>query len=231
MRTLRSTVVLGTLLLLPAATYAQSSLAGAVKDTSGAVLPGVAVEAASPALIEKIRSVTTDATGQYKIVDLRPGTYTVSFTLTGFSQVRREGIELAGAGTVQVNAELKVGALAETITVTGETPIVDVQNAARQQILGGDLVSKTPAARSWNGIMLLIPGVTGDPNTVQLTPSMVTFGIHGGPTSEGRLQVDGMNVGASRGGGGVSGYSVDTANVQEITFRTTTRTTRPRPHG
>ena len=144
----------------------------------------------------------------------------MTFTLTGFSVVRREGIELAGSGTVQVNADLKVGALEETITVTGETPIVDVQNAARQQILSGELVANTPAARSWNGIMLLMPGVTGDPNTVQLTPGMVTFGIHGGPTSEGRLQVDGMNVGASRGGGGVSGYSVDTANVQEITFRT-----------
>ena len=115
---------------------------------------------------------------------------------------------------------MKVGTLEETITVTGETPIVDVQNAARQQVLTGDLVAKTPAAKSWNGIMLLMPGVTGDPNTVQLTPSMVLFGIHGGPTTEGRLQVDGMNVGASRGGGGVSGYSVDTANVQEITFRT-----------
>jgi hypothetical protein len=220
MRSFRLSLVLGVLLLLPAATSAQSSLAGSVKDTSGAVLPGVTVEAASPALIERVRSVTTDATGQYKIVDLRPGTYTVTFTLTGFSVVKREGIELSGSGTVQVNADLKVGALEETITVTGETPIVDVQNAARQQILSGDLVAKTPAAKSWNGIMLLMPGITGDPNTVQLTPSMVLFGIHGGPTTEGRLQVDGMNVGASRGGGGVSGYSVDTANVQEITFRT-----------
>ena len=119
-----------------------------------------------------------------------------------------------------INADLKVGTLAETITVTGETPIVDVQNAARQQVLDGKLVANTPAAKSWNGIMLLVPGVTGDPNTVQLTPGMVLFGIHGGPATEGRLQVDGMNVGASRGGGGVSGYSVDTANVQEVTFRT-----------
>src|SRR5205823_6374308 len=139
---------------------------------------------------------------------------------TGFSTVKREGVELTGGGTFQINADLKVGTLEETITVTGETPVVDVQNAARQQILSGELVANTPAARSWNGIMLLVPGVTGDPNTVQLTPGMVTFGIHGGPTTEGRLQVDGMNVGASRGGGGVSGYSVDTANVQEVTFRT-----------
>src|SRR5205085_3612324 len=90
----------------------------------------------------------------------------------------------------------------------------------RQQTLSGEVVASTPAAKSWNGIMLLVPGVTGDPNTVQLQPGMVLFGIHGGPTTEGRLQVDGMNVGASRGGGGVSGYSVDTANVQEVTFRT-----------
>src|SRR3954462_11002732 len=220
MRCVRSVFAVGLLLLLPAIASAQSSLAGVAKDTSGAVLPGVTIEAASPALIEKVRSVTTDAGGQYKIVDLRPGTYTVTFTLTGFSVVKREGIELGGSGTVQVNADMKGGTLAETITVTGETPIVDVQNAARQQVLDGNLVARTPAAKSWNGIMLLVPGVTGDPNTVQLTPGMVLFGIHGGPATEGRLQGDGMNVGASRGGGGVSGYSVDTANVQEITFRT-----------
>src|SRR5436190_5786158 len=216
-------IAVGVLFLcLPTITLAQTSpsLAGLVKDTSGAVLPGVIVEAASPALIEKVRSVTTDATGQYKIVDLRPGTYTVTFSLTGFGSVKREGVELAGAGTFQINADLKVGALEESITVTGETPVVDVQNAARQQIMSGELVANTPAAKSWNGIMLLVPGVTGDPNTVQLTPGMVLFGIHGGPVQEGRLQVDGMNVGASRGGGGVSGYSVDTSNVQEVTFRT-----------
>src|SRR5499433_1346990 len=221
MRTFR--IVVGVLVtLLPAVAFAQASpsLAGVAKDSSGAVLPGVTVEASSPALIEKVRSVVTDTAGQYKIVDLRPGTYTLTFTLTGFSVFKREGIELTGSGTVTINADMKVGALEETITVTGETPVVDVQNAARSEVLSGDLVAKTPAARSWNGIMLLMPGVTGDNNTVQLTPSMVLFGIHGGPTTEGRLQVDGMNVGASRGGGGVSGYSVDTGNVQEVTFRT-----------
>jgi hypothetical protein len=190
--------------------YAQASLAGVVKDTSGAVLPGVTVEASSPALIEKVRSVATDGTGQYRIVDLRPGTYTVTFTLPGFSTVARSGIELTGSGTVTVNGELKVGSVEETVTVSGETPIVDVQSATRQAVLTGDVVASMPAARSWNGILLLMPGITGDPNTVQLNPSMITFGIHGGPTAEGRLLVDGMNVGASRGGGGVSGYQVDT---------------------
>src|SRR5215467_10183141 len=213
-------IVVGVIFTLwPALTFAQS-LAGVAKDASGAVLPGVTVEASSPALIEKTRSVVTDGTGQYQIVNLRPGTYSLTFSLTGFSTVKREGLELTGSGTFTVNAELKVGALEETLTVTGETPVVDVQNAARQQIMNGELVKNTPAARSWNGIMLLVPGVTGDPNTVQLTPGMVLFGIHGGPVQEGRLQVDGMNVGASRGGGGVSGYSVDTSNVQEVTFRT-----------
>src|SRR5215218_8527452 len=110
--------------LVPATSHAQASIAGVVKDGSGGVLPGVTVEAASPALIEKVRSVTTDGTGQYRLVDLRPGTYVVTFSLTGFSTVRRENLELTGSFTASVNAELKVGTVQETITVTGETPIV-----------------------------------------------------------------------------------------------------------
>ena len=98
------------LVLVPAAAYAQASIAGVVRDTSGAVLPGVTVEAASPALIERVRSVVTDGTGQYKVVDLRPGTYSVTFTLPGFSTLKREGIELAGSFTATVNADLRVGA-------------------------------------------------------------------------------------------------------------------------
>src|SRR5213594_573532 len=109
---------------VPSAAYSQASIAGVVKDTSGAVLPGVTVETSSPALIEKTRSVVTDGTGQYKIVDLRPGTYTVTFTLPGFSSVKREGIELTGSFTANVNADMRVGAVEETVTVTGETPIV-----------------------------------------------------------------------------------------------------------
>ena len=108
--------------VVPTAAFAQAVIAGTVKDASGAVLPGVVVEAASPALIEKVRTAVTDGTGQYRIEDLRPGTYTVTFTLQGFSTFRREGIELTGSFTATINADLKVGALAETITVTGETP-------------------------------------------------------------------------------------------------------------
>src|ERR1700682_534746 len=120
----------GSCTFLPIAGWAQSSatsgsIAGVVKDTTGAVLPGVTVEAASPALIEKVRTVVTDDQGQYKIVELRPGTYTVTFTLTGFSTVRREGIELTSGFTAPVSAELRVGSLEETITVSGASPGVD----------------------------------------------------------------------------------------------------------
>src|SRR5262249_2274605 len=151
--------VLTGVLVLPAAAYAQASIAGVVRDTSGAVLPGVIVEAASPVLIEKVRSVVTDGTGQYKIVDLRPGTYTVTFTLTGFSTVRREGIELEGAFTATVNADLRVGELAETITVTGETPIVDVQSVTQQKVMGKQILDSIPVGRSHSNIAALIPGL------------------------------------------------------------------------
>src|SRR5436190_5674283 len=114
--------------LFPVAAYAQASIAGTVKDASGAVLPGVTVEAASPALIEKVRTAVSDGSGHYTIENLRPGAYTVTFTLTGFSTVKREGIELTGSFVATINADLKLGALEETITVTGETPIVDVQS-------------------------------------------------------------------------------------------------------
>src|SRR4029078_12172543 len=113
---------------LPSAAYAQAAITGLVKDPSGAVLPGASVEAASPVLIEKVRSVVTDATGRYRIVDLRPGTYAVTVTLTGFTAVKRECIELWGSFVATVDATLTVGGVAETITVTGESPIVDVQS-------------------------------------------------------------------------------------------------------
>ena len=120
---------------LPAAAWAQSAIAGVVKDTTGAVMPGVTVEAASPALIEKVRSVVTDGQGQYKIVDLRPGVYAVTFTLPGFNTVKRDGVELPTNFTATINGELRVGALEETVTVSGLSPVVDVQNAVQQTVL------------------------------------------------------------------------------------------------
>ena len=141
-------VVAWCVLFLPATVWAQAetgNIAGVARDPSGAVMPGVTVEAASPALIEKIRSVVSDDTGQYRIVDLRTGTYSVTFSLTGFSTVKREGIELTGTFVATVNADLKVGALAETITVTGESPIIDVQSAKVQQTVSKDVLAAIPS--------------------------------------------------------------------------------------
>jgi hypothetical protein len=152
--------VVACLVLMPAALFAQATLTGVVKDTSGAVLPGVVVEASSPALIEKTRSVVTDGTGQYQIVNLVPGVYTVTFGLSGFNAVKREGIELTGTFTASINAELRVGELSETITVTGETPIVDVQGTTRQQVLGREVIDTIPAGRTTYNIGILIPGVS-----------------------------------------------------------------------
>ena len=122
-------------LFFPSIATAQGSIGGVVRDAQGAVLPGVTVEASSPALIEKVRSVITDGTGQYQIIDLRPGTYSVSFTLTGFNIVKREGILIAGAFAATVNADMTVGSLQETITVTGESPTVDIQNTRRSNVI------------------------------------------------------------------------------------------------
>src|SRR5438874_8060230 len=146
------------LALLPAIASAQTSaIAGTVKDPSGAVLPGVTVEATSPVLIEKVRTAVSDGTGQYRIEDLRPGTYTVTFTLAGFNTLKREDVELTGTFTATINAELKVGSLAETITVTGESPVVDVQNAKREMTLSNDVVKAIPTVRSYNAMVSVVP--------------------------------------------------------------------------
>ena len=129
----RIPVLLAGIVLFPAVVFAQASITGIVKDASGAVIPGATVEATSPALIEKVRSVVTDRNGGYRIVDLRPGPYSVTFALPGFNTLKRDGIELTGLVTVVVDAELRVGALEETVTVTGESPIVDVQSTTQQR--------------------------------------------------------------------------------------------------
>src|SRR6185295_13170144 len=126
LRHVKAIALVGLFVAIPAAASAQASIVGTVRDASAAVLPGVTVEASSPELIEKTRSVVTGGTGQYTIDNLRPGTYTVTFTLTGFAPVKREGIELTGNFVATVNADLKVGGVAETVTVTGESPVVDV---------------------------------------------------------------------------------------------------------
>ena len=127
------------------------TIAGVVHDTTGAVLPGVTVEAASPALIEKVRSAVTDSEGRYKIVDLRPGVYAVTFTLPEFSTYKREGIELTTNFTATINGEMKIGGLEETITVSGASPTVDVQNSRTQTVLTRDVIDALPTAKSLAG--------------------------------------------------------------------------------
>jgi len=220
-RVMRTMVMITAVLLVPAALYAQqaqATIAGVVKDASGAVLPGVSVEAASPVLTEKVRSVITDGTGQYRIVALPPGTYTLTVSLQGFNTVKREGIELSGALTATVDVDLRVGSLQETVTVTGESPIVDTQSARRQQVIDGDVLQAIPTSRSYNNVLQLVPGVVAGDGQVQLRPAMLLFTAHGGNAEDGRLTVDGINTGASRGGAGVSGYIPDMQNTAEVTF-------------
>jgi len=216
----RTAVLLAWSVLVPAALFAQAVIAGSVKDSSGAVLPGVSVEAASPALIEKVRVAVTDGTGQYRVEDLRPGTYTVTFTLQGFSTFKREGIELTGSFTATVNADLKVGTLSETITVTGETPVVDVQSAKREMTLNADVVKSIPTVRSYNAMVVLVPGVVTNLNDVVTGTATTQFPIHGGRNNEGRLQIDGLNVGNPPGGNQPPGYTADVGNAQEINYIT-----------
>jgi hypothetical protein len=202
--------------LLPSVAHAQGTISGVVKDTSGAVLPGVTVEAASDVLIEKVRTGVTDGTGQYRITELLPGTYTVTYSLTGFSTVKREAVEVAGVQVITINIDLRVGALEETITVTGETPVVDIQSARRGQVISDDMIKTLPATRGYNAIVFLVPSVTAGGGQIPLSPAMVIFYSHGGRGNEGRVQVDGLNVGAAFNGGGVSGYAMDTASAQEL---------------
>jgi hypothetical protein len=209
--------------LVPSVAWAQASITGIVKDSSGAVLPGVTVEASSPALIEKVRTAVTDEVGRYRIVDLRPGTYTVNFSLTGFQSYRREGIELPGTFTATVDAELRVGSIEETVTVTGDSPIVDVQSVRRQTVLDTDIITSIPATRSYNALMQLMPNTmtqAGSATDTQVVPGMVVFGGAGGRSNEGRVNLDGISVGSAFNGAGVSSYIADVGNAREVTMIT-----------
>jgi hypothetical protein len=146
--------------------FAQATITGTVKDTSGAVLPGVTVEASSPALIEKVRGAVTDGSGQFRIVDLRPGSYVVTFSLEGFSAIKREGIELTGNFIATVNVEMRVGTVAETITVSGAAPIIDTQNAKQQQVMDKDVIGSIPTSRQYYSLATLVPGMVVS-NTAQ----------------------------------------------------------------
>ncbi len=207
--------------LLPAAALAQSSITGVVRDSSGGVLPGVMVEAASEALIERVKSAITDDQGLYRLVDLRPGTYTVTFALPGFNSFKRDGLQLPAEFTATVNADLKVGALEETITVTGASPVVDVTTAARAQILDREAIDSIPTGRSIQGMAQLVPGVSLNlPDTGGARAMQQTYmTVRGMTTANTTMLVDGMLVNGLQGDGAVQSYFNDAMN-QEVSIQT-----------
>jgi hypothetical protein len=217
----RMAVLVAVLVIASNAASAQvlGSVTGVVRDPSGAVLPGVLVEAASSALIERVRSVVSDGSGQYRIVDLRPGTYALTFTLTGFSTVKREGIELTGSFTATVNVEMTVGSVNETITVTGESPIVDVQGTTQQRVIDKEIVDAIPAGRSHQQLAVLIPGVTGAPPDVggANTLGLVALAIHGSRATDMRVTANGVNLRNIGSPGQLISLQPAMAATQEIT--------------
>jgi carboxypeptidase family protein len=207
--------------LIPSIASAQGSIAGVVTDTSGAVLPGVTVEAASPALIERVRSAVTDGTGQYQVINLPPGAYTVTFMLAGFNTLKREGIELTGNFTATISASLRVGALEETVTVTGEAPTVDVQNTARQRIVDRDIIENIPAGRNIWALGALNPGITTNvPQDVGGAVINATTGMssHGGRSNDGWTSMDGITMNAMASTGFTTRLIYSMASVQEVTL-------------
>ncbi|MGC4084361.1 MAG: carboxypeptidase-like regulatory domain-containing protein [Vicinamibacterales bacterium] len=213
-------------LSLTSAAWAQqaSGIAGVVRDTSGLAMPGVTVEAASPALIEKVRTVTTDGEGRYSIVDLRPGSYTVTFSLEGFSTVKREGIDLATGFTATVNVSMQVGSLSETITVSGAAPVVDTTSMRKQETLNTNELESLPSGNvGLQTLAYVTPGfaatqadVGGTRDTWSAQGNYTLF--HGKAGT--RANFDGFrNQYFVNEASGV-GYITDQGNIQELQIET-----------
>src|SRR5688500_5422404 len=232
-RCVKVTLVAALLILLPISAFAQQGqIAGTVRDAQGGVMPGVLVEVTSPALIEKTRAATTDAAGQYRITNLPVGTYSVSFALEGFGKQQRDNIVLTTGFTAPVNATLTVGQLQETVTVTGESPTVDVQNARQVAAFEGEDIRDLPTTRNIRSILTLTPGLTAtglgadcvggvgvwcNNNIYTLSAHTATNDNEGG--AQGRVMVDGtiINTGGGAGIMGMTGgYVADVANAQEV---------------
>jgi hypothetical protein len=207
------------LLLLPVAASAQdnSAIVGVVKDATDAVLPGVTVEVTSPVLIERARSVVSDDQGLYRVVGLLPGSYAITFTLPGFTTVRREGVVLTSNFTATVNVELRVGAVEETLTVTGQTPIVDVQNVVRQRVISREVLDALPTNREVSGFMAITVGAVLAANQQDVggnkDPILAFASIHGSRSRDGRQLIDGMNI---QGEGAGRGFYFNPAAAAEV---------------
>lgn len=226
-------VVVGVLLALPSGAAGQAvtnaTIAGTVRDSTASVLPGVTVEVASPALIEKVRTAVTDGQGIYRVTALPPGTYSVTFTLSGFRTYRREGVELTTGFTASANAELSVGAVEETVTVTGASPVVDVQNTRSANVIRQETLQALPTNQSLQGFATLTVGVQSSAVDVggnRHERDTLTFA--GRPQQ--KLLYDGMlinNLGAN--GDGQSGsFSVNVQAMQEVALELGTTTAENR---
>jgi Carboxypeptidase regulatory-like domain len=214
-------MALAALCLLPGTVLAQSAFTGIIKDDTGAVMPGVTVEASSPALIEKSKSTVTDGSGAYRLVDLRPGVYTVTFTLEGFSTVKRDGIQLQSDFTMTLNAEMKIGTLEETLTVSGAAPIVDVQSTTKSQVLSRDVLDAVPTGRTIQGMGQLITGVSLNAPDVGGSRAMqqTYMSGHGAGSSQTSVQVDGLLVNGIDVDGAVQNY-FNSSMSQEMVYTT-----------
>ncbi|HYL93596.1 MAG TPA: TonB-dependent receptor [Alphaproteobacteria bacterium] len=208
------------LLLCTSVAFAQSTISGQVRDTSGAVMAGVAVEAASPALIERARTVTTNGEGRYAIVDVRPGTYTVTFTMSGFSTVKEE-VEVPANVTVPVDASMQVGAVGQTVEVQAQIATVDVENVAHPEVLTRDDIDSVPSARNPQSMASYVPGVhinLPDVGGMQQIEQTYVF-THGNPSARDTYLFDGMMINTTQADGQIQIY-VDNALIQEVTYQT-----------
>jgi hypothetical protein len=221
-------LAIGFVIALPLGAFAQATISGLVRDASGAVLPGVTVEASSPVLIEKSRSATSDAAGRYAIPDLRPGAYRVTFTLQGFKSIAREGLDVAGTAVLTVNADLEVGVQTETVLVSGAAPTVDLQSTTRQAVMDQEIVSAIPSSRTPFTVGVLIPGVrkgafTGQDVGGSVVQEVASLEANGGRTSDQRMMVNGVALSSMIAGGwgggavpnatGTAEFAIDVSGV------------------
>jgi hypothetical protein len=212
-------------------------IAGVVRDASGGVMPGVTVEASSPALIEKTRTAVTDGEGQYKIISLSPGTYAVTFALVGFNTVRREGIEITNDFTAAVNAEMKIGSIEETITVSGQSPLIDTQSVTQKKALTSELIDALPTGRTWQNLSVLVPGVSVPLSNTDVGGSnnerYQTMTVHGSRADQMPLVMNGMpyNNMNNTGGGYNTTLVINMGTVQEMTITTSGLSAEARTSG
>src|SRR5262245_8601505 len=220
----RTLVALWIALLLPLAALAQgtsaASISGVVTDNSGAILSGVAVEVSSPVLIDKVRTTRTDDRGEYRIVELRPGTYAVTFARQGFASLRREGIELTSNFNGAVNAELHVSAVEQSVTVSGASPLVDTRNVARQTVISKTILDTLPTGKNLLSLYSLTPAAVTPTNAQDVGGSKgettARVSVHGSKQGDTKMMLDGMSFNAFEGEGSQRTFYVNALTAHEI---------------